>query len=166
MDTVLAPTPKSIPIAFWLEPESKRSSMLDCRASRPSSGYARELVRLTGVLRAPTWLGRNRLSLPSPTSAPNSASAGPFVQLAGEPSVPLRSMIDDMVDAVAAGDFKFLITPGVLSAFNAMLVELKNPLLVPDGRGSVLYFRGRQPERHDSGHFGAQYPEVHQEPAR
>jgi choline dehydrogenase-like flavoprotein len=94
-------------------------------------GYAQELARVTGLLRAPAWLGRNRLSPPSPTNAPTSPLTGSFIQLAGEPSVPLRSIVDDLVDAIAAGDFKYLLKPGVISAFSAMLTELKNPLLLP-----------------------------------
>ncbi|MET0791947.1 MAG: GMC oxidoreductase [Polyangiaceae bacterium] len=93
-------------------------------------GYARELTRLMGALRAPAWLGRNRLTKTrgkGAASPPRVAAAA----LAGEPTVSLRSMPDDLMAAVATGYLGFLSTPHVRSVFTSLLQELKNPLLLP-----------------------------------
>ncbi len=111
-------------------------------------GYARELSRMTGLLRAPAWMSRNRFGGPQLSKERRSGIAASLASLGGEPTVPLPSMLDDLVNAVGGGDFDKLVKPGVVDAFNAVLKELKNPLLLPwvvggtiSGGISDRYFR-------------------------
>ncbi len=118
-------------------------------------GYARELSRVAGLLRAPAWLGKNRMTNAQPRKGARARVEALLGSLAGEPVVPLSSMVDDVINAVAAGDFKDLVKPGVVSAFNSVLTELKTPLLLPAVVGGTIaggisdrYFRWfkRRPE--------------------
>ena len=85
-------------------------------------GYPNELARLLGLVRAPAWLGRNRLSkagsvadgLPPPTP----------------PDFRLSSPLDEVLRAAADGLGAKMASPQLLAAFPALLKELERPLLL------------------------------------
>lgn len=92
-------------------------------------GYAAELARLMGVLRAPIWLGRNRLSR---------SSGAAFEPSSERPKVPARSRLpagaelasplDRALDAISSGYFKQAVPPELVRAWPAIVEELEKPL--------------------------------------
>lgn len=95
-------------------------------------GYGRQLERIMGVLRAPAWAGRNRLSTegraavgPSPKTPP---PAPPLETSTGSGVLP---QLDAVLDAVAKGDFRNLLGRDAREAFSAFVDELRGPLLLP-----------------------------------
>jgi len=92
-------------------------------------GYATELERLVGILRAPIWLGRNRLST-SGHAEPDGQDGPPEK---GERHTPhrLQSPLDDLLDAVQNGDFKYVASDTFRRDWRGFLHELKEPLLLP-----------------------------------
>jgi len=93
-------------------------------------GYGSALERIMGLLRAPAWVGRNRLSVagkgavaPSPIPAPQGAPPAPG---GGVPSP-----VDALVDALARGAFRPAVSTEVRRAFDAFVGELETPLLFP-----------------------------------
>jgi len=116
------------------------TAIVHWEADRPGSfflledgGYGRAVERVLGVLRAPLWLGRNRLSragkaaveasqAPPPAPAAAQAGAGGGV----------RPPLDALLDAVARGDFRSVLSRDASRALSAFLDELKVPLLLPE----------------------------------
>src|SRR5581483_834288 len=95
-------------------------------------GYGAELDRLVGLLRAPLWLGRNRLvrANPEACAVPSSDVAPKLV--APPPLVPrLPSPVDAFFDANKASDFGKLVSAQLREAFVPFLRELQVPLLFP-----------------------------------
>jgi len=96
-------------------------------------GYARELERLVGILRAPAWVGRNRLTARG--TATVGASEPPTDPASTNPAarrgVPLPSPVDALLDGLAHGDFRGIATPELRATIGSFLQELKYPLLLP-----------------------------------
>jgi GMC oxidoreductase len=94
-------------------------------------GYARELSRLIGVLRAPAWWGRNRLLSTDPDAPAFPWSTDAALPANLTPGVsPLPSVLDALLDAVAGGAARGL-RPGLpANTFRDFLSQLKEPLLL------------------------------------
>jgi choline dehydrogenase-like flavoprotein len=91
-------------------------------------GYAPELARLSGILRAPLWVGRNRLrESPSPAlwKGLETPEKTPF------PGVALVSPLDALLDAAAEGGLKGLASAAMRTAWSHFLREGEKPLLLP-----------------------------------
>jgi len=86
-------------------------------------GFANELGRLLGLVRAPAWLGRNRLSK---ATAPQEGLVPP-----PPPDFRLPSPLDDIVKAAAEGLGAKMASPQLRAALPALLKELQRPLLLP-----------------------------------
>jgi choline dehydrogenase-like flavoprotein len=103
-------------------------------------GYARELARLVGLLQAPAWVGRNRLStakVPAPTAA------SPFSKLASEQRAPanltaISSIVDDVAKAIAGGNLSKAIPTQLRAAWPDVIKELTKPLLLRPVVTSVI----------------------------
>ncbi len=96
-------------------------------------GYPREIARIVGGLRAPAWIGRNRLT--RRTDAPIEASPSPPPPPPAPPdparSSSLRPPLDAVLDAVAQGNFRGVLSEDVRKSLSAFVDELKGPLLLP-----------------------------------
>jgi choline dehydrogenase-like flavoprotein len=95
-------------------------------------GYGKQLERALGVLRAPAWVGRNRLS------AAGAARVGPsrFPRPQAPPDCRGRPAgvgdpLDAVLDALAQSDFRAIFTPEVYQSFSSFIDELKAPMLFP-----------------------------------
>jgi choline dehydrogenase-like flavoprotein len=87
-------------------------------------GYANELARLLGMVRAPAWVGRNRLS--------KAESAQEALPPAENGDLQLPSPLDDILKAVQGGQFGGKMASEQLrAAWPKLLAELKGPLLLP-----------------------------------
>ncbi len=95
-------------------------------------GYGNALERIMGMLRAPAFVGANRLTRagraeverspiprPPPPARPTAPASGPPPPL------------DAVLDALALGDFRKVVSPEVRRAASSFVDELKFPLLVP-----------------------------------
>ncbi len=94
-------------------------------------GYAAALERLVGTLRAPAWVGRNRLS-----NAGAGRVSASDIPTPARPSLPragliLKSPFDDILDAISRGDFATAASEKQRRGIAAFLAELKYPLLFP-----------------------------------
>jgi hypothetical protein len=113
------------------------STLVHADASEPSSffmlqdgGYPPGIDRLLGMLRAPVWLGRNRLSVPGRAEVEASDSIWPPQDPnAGDTGFILSSPLDDVLDALARGNFRDVVPPDLLAAVPEFLKELQVPLL-------------------------------------
>jgi choline dehydrogenase-like flavoprotein len=115
------------------------------RSQDPSSffliqdgGYGAELQRLTGMLRAPAWIGRNRLLRASGKAL---VPASPVVppEPAAAPRVPeLPSPLDGVLDARSAGTFAKMVSPQLDKAFLPFLAEVQIPLMFPAVVGRTI----------------------------
>jgi choline dehydrogenase-like flavoprotein len=94
-------------------------------------GYAAALERLVGILRAPAWVGRNRLS--SAGAARISASNLPSPPRPMQPpsGLILKSPFDEILDGISNGDFKSVASERQRQSISAFLAELKYPILFP-----------------------------------
>ncbi len=90
-------------------------------------GYAPELERLSGILRAPLWAGRNRLSVASSNGAP---PATPTNTLAF-PGLALVSPLDAALDAVSQGALGGTVPGQLRQGWSSVLKEVQRPLLLP-----------------------------------
>jgi choline dehydrogenase-like flavoprotein len=92
-------------------------------------GYAEELSRLMGVLRAPIWVGRNRLSRASDAPCETSGARPPVRPSARLPAgAELASPFDRLLDAISSGYFKRAMPPGFEKAWPELLHEIAKPL--------------------------------------
>jgi choline dehydrogenase-like flavoprotein len=94
-------------------------------------GYAPEVARLVGTLRAPAWVGRNRATRSG--RALVGASDPPTVQHPREldRSQIIPSPIDALLDALKAGDLNKIPSGQLRDKIPAFLEELEQPLLLP-----------------------------------
>ncbi len=94
-------------------------------------GYAPQLERMVGTLRAPLWLGRNRLTNPGVSEgAPGSRSA------VGGSSLP--SILDALLDAGAEGAVRRAIPDALTAAWPNVRSELKKPTLLDEVVTNVI----------------------------
>jgi choline dehydrogenase-like flavoprotein len=112
-------------------------------------GYSVELERLMGLLRAPLWAGRNRLS----SAAANGAhvdAASPASEL---PGVALLSPVDALLDAVSGGALGGLASGQLKGGASTFLRELGRPLLMSSIVSATIErgARARQTERRLTG---------------
>jgi choline dehydrogenase-like flavoprotein len=104
-------------------------------------GYAQELERAVGLLRAPAWTGRNRFSESKKTAT---TPASPYSRAADEQRptgnpIALPSIADDVFKAVVGGGFLGAIPQQLLANAGAVLKkEVAPPLLVPAIVTSVI----------------------------
>jgi len=93
-------------------------------------GYAPELARLIGLLRAPIFLGRNRLTRAGDAPLRGSAFVPPKPSLLG--SLPashrLSSPLDALLDASAGGDLNRLVSQQTALNWRRFLQQLETPL--------------------------------------
>ncbi len=96
-------------------------------------GYAQQLARLVGVLRAPAWVGRNRLTASTPVAnvAPSQRTRAAREQRVTQHAIALYSLVDDVAKAMANGDFNGAIPAGLSTSWPKVLTELTGPLLLP-----------------------------------
>jgi choline dehydrogenase-like flavoprotein len=93
-------------------------------------GYPAALDRMMGFLRAPAWLGRNRLSnCVSATEARDEPIATSTPEPA--PLFHLPSAPDEILAAALGGQFAALGPPQLKQSLPALLAELKRVLLLP-----------------------------------
>jgi choline dehydrogenase-like flavoprotein len=92
-------------------------------------GYAPELARFVGLLRAPLWLGRNRVTRRGRGSVTRSPNAPPSQPPLTTPRA-LASPLDDVLNAIARGDFHKMSTPELKAEWKSFLREVKRPTLV------------------------------------
>jgi choline dehydrogenase-like flavoprotein len=94
-------------------------------------GYAQELARLIGILRAPAWVDRNRLSDRGQAlvgaSPPSKPAAG---QHPAPNLIAMPSMIDDLASAIAQGDFKKAVPAQFLGHWSRVVTAVTKPLLL------------------------------------
>jgi len=95
-------------------------------------GYGKPLDRAMGLLRAPAWVGRNRVC----TVAPALVEPSPIAAPAPLPPVPplepgAKGPLDAMLDALTRGDFHSVVAPDAYKSFSQFLDELKAPILFP-----------------------------------
>jgi len=95
-------------------------------------GYAEALQRLLGILRAPAWVGRNRLTHPGAASV--ARTPGPPPPHAAKPTsgLILRSPLDDVLDAISEGDFQGIGSELLHRSMSEVLSMAKAPLLFPE----------------------------------
>ncbi|HSU39636.1 MAG TPA: GMC oxidoreductase, partial [Polyangiaceae bacterium] len=87
-------------------------------------GYSNELSRLLGTVRAPAWVGRNRLS-----TAPVRHQDEPP---GGDDEFHLPSLLDDILSALQGGELGAKMASSQLrAAWPKLVKELKDPLLLP-----------------------------------
>jgi choline dehydrogenase-like flavoprotein len=103
-------------------------------------GYAKDLERLIGILRAPAWVGRNRLTADGPgTVSPGAAPTNPaFLNPVTDHGVPLVSPVDAIFDALGQSDLSRAFSPRMRADASRFLEELKKPLLLPDVVDSTI----------------------------
>jgi choline dehydrogenase-like flavoprotein len=95
-------------------------------------GYAEELGRLLGVLRAPIWVGRNRLSRARDIAVEPFANQPPVRAKSRLPvDDVLKSPLDRALDAAAAGYFHKAVPEALARAFPEFVAELARPLSLP-----------------------------------
>lgn len=87
-------------------------------------GYEKELDRLIGMLRAPLWVGRNRLSRARVEVAREAPAPGP-------PSGALLSPLDGVLDIATRGGLRGIVPKQLADGVGPLLEELKIPLLLP-----------------------------------
>ncbi len=91
-------------------------------------GYAPELERLLGVLRAPLWSGRNRIhDAVRPARAPRDTPREP-TPMSG---VALVSPLDGLLDAAAGNALVTTLPTALRASWEGFLRELERPLLMP-----------------------------------
>ncbi len=102
-------------------------------------GYAAELERLIGLLRAPLWLGRNRL-LRASDGEPRVGATDIVPPLVAPPAkIPrLPSPADALIAAAHARDFSDVVPRQLKQAFRPFLAELEVPLLFPAVVGRTI----------------------------
>lgn len=93
-------------------------------------GYGSELARLMGTLRAPLWLGRNRLTRAGDAQVKETALTPPRPRPENSGPV-LPSPLDALLDALAAGSFSGVASTALKKALSALLDEAGTPLLFP-----------------------------------
>lgn len=91
-------------------------------------GYAPELERLLGILRAPLWTGRNRTHDAAPHCWRPKETPRARTSL---PGVALVSPLDALLDAAADGAFSDSCPPSLRSAWDGFLRQVEQPLLMP-----------------------------------
>ncbi len=102
-------------------------------------GYGAELDRLIGLLRAPLWLGRNRLVRAGDGDGVIPASdLSPALVPASRRIPRLPSPVDALLDAGRADDFRKLASKQLRRAFLPFLRELQVPLLFPAVVGRTI----------------------------
>jgi hypothetical protein len=96
-------------------------------------GYAQELARLVGTMRAPAWVGRNRVARASGQTkvAPSEHTKRAAAQQALPNPIAAPSMIDDMLRAALGGAMQGAMPEDLQAGLPHVLKELTGPLLVP-----------------------------------
>ncbi|HEX7669927.1 MAG TPA: GMC oxidoreductase, partial [Polyangiaceae bacterium] len=93
-------------------------------------GYGKELERLIGMLRAPVWLGRNRVFVHECNNRVDASDlAPPMTTPDGHTPPVLPSPVDAMMDAISAGSFARVVPLQLKKAYLPFLEELQKPLL-------------------------------------
>ncbi len=112
------------------EPREKRPG--ETRSDRffmiQDGGYAPELERLLGILRAPLWSGRNRTHDAVPPAQPPRETPRARTPL---PGVALVSPLDALLDAARDGAFSDICPPTLRRAYDGFLRQIEKPLLMP-----------------------------------
>jgi choline dehydrogenase-like flavoprotein len=90
-------------------------------------GYAPELERLAGVLRAPLWAGRNRLS----EACRNGRHAEAEPHVTEYPGVALVSPLDAALDALEEQQLEKVISRQVDDAWPSFRQEIQRPIMMP-----------------------------------
>lgn len=91
-------------------------------------GYAAELERLLGILRAPLWAGRNRTHAARAPASETAAAQREPTKFAG---VALVSPLDGLLDAAQEGTLGAAAPPEIRAGMASFLKELEQPLLLP-----------------------------------
>jgi choline dehydrogenase-like flavoprotein len=96
-------------------------------------GYPREIARLMGALRAPAWVGRNRLTNVSQATVEPSPILPPPPPAPPAPrrSSGLRPPLDAVLDAIAQGNFGGVLSEDMRRSMSEFVDELKAPILLP-----------------------------------
>jgi choline dehydrogenase-like flavoprotein len=92
-------------------------------------GYAAELERLLGILRAPLWAGRNRTQAAKEPEAPPDEPARRGTAF---PGVALVSPLDGLLDAAQEGSLGDACPPAIRTGMASFLKEIEQPLLLPE----------------------------------
>lgn len=103
------------------QPSNERFFMIQ------DGGYAPELERLLGVLRAPLWAGRNRSQTAADVAKQSPSPARPRTPL---PNVALVSPLDGLLDARGGGALAGMVPPALRAAWDGFLRELERPILM------------------------------------
>jgi len=101
-------------------------------------GYGEELDRLIGLLRAPLWVGRNRLVRANGEDVVPPSELSPSL-VPPPPRMPrVPSPVDAFVAAQKAHDFQRIVSAQLRKAFSPFLRELEVPLLFPAVVGRTI----------------------------
>ncbi len=95
-------------------------------------GYARDVERMAGTLRAALWTGRNRLTRSGRSSIPAAEQAPPrepVAEFRGAPPVP--SAVDAFLMASVSGAFNGIASDELRAALPQFLEEVKSLVLMP-----------------------------------
>lgn len=102
-------------------------------------GYAPALERLIGMLRAPAWVGRNRVTRIGKATLPASKISPPLQPPPEDPKpLVLVSFVDDVLNAIGNGDFATVASEALRRGWSSFLDELKEPLLLPPIVGRTI----------------------------
>ncbi|HEX2731356.1 MAG TPA: GMC oxidoreductase [Polyangiaceae bacterium] len=115
-------------IVNWQHPESGRFFLIQ------DGGYVPELDRLIGILRAPLWLGRNRLTHakhPAPKSTELNHAKRKLNVVQSRSLPELDSMLDQLLDAAGQGLLQQVLPGDVRRGLGSLLEELIEPILLP-----------------------------------
>jgi choline dehydrogenase-like flavoprotein len=95
-------------------------------------GYARELERLAGTLRAALWTGRNRLTKSAPARVPRSDFSPALVRPRDELGAPAPpSIVDSFLNASLSGAFNDIASDDLRAAVPQFLQEVKALVQLP-----------------------------------
>jgi choline dehydrogenase-like flavoprotein len=94
-------------------------------------GYAQQLARLVGILRASAWVGRNKLSEDGKAQVGASPPSRAAEREHPTPNlIAMPSMVDDLASAIAQGNFKGAVPAKFVAAWPRVLTALTKPLLL------------------------------------
>jgi choline dehydrogenase-like flavoprotein len=96
-------------------------------------GYATELERFVGMLRAPAWVGRNRVTnnTHDTSIAPSKVPTLPAPREELKRTEIIPSFIDALLEALKAGDLKKIPSDQLRTTIPEFLKELEESLLLP-----------------------------------
>ena len=123
----------------WEDPKKALYFMLQ------DGGYAPELARLVGILRAPAWAGRNRLTIKDSDGETKIAVVAGSTQVdaarkqrATPNAIAMPSLVDDIARAIAAGNLERAVPERLVEDWSVVTSHLTDALLLKPVVASVI----------------------------